>query len=71
MPDSRDDLRATEESLIEAANRVAHLEHEKLRRDLGDPRLANIAREVEVLARDITDKASAERELVEETRRRH
>jgi hypothetical protein len=62
----RDDLRSTAEALQEDADALAALEREKETLDPADPRLPDLARQVEELLRRMTTKAAAERELVDE-----
>lgn len=68
MRDARDDLRSTAEALQEDADLLAALEREKETLDADDPRLPDLARQVEELLRRMTTKAAAERELVDEIR---
>ena len=63
MPDPREDLRATEESILSDATRVVALEEEKIALDPGDPRVDQLSDRVEKLAGGIEDKAKAERAL--------
>ena len=66
MSEIRDDLRSTSEALQEDADLVKALEQEKEVLDPLDPRVAEIAREIESLLTRMRTKATAERELVEE-----
>ncbi|MEP6637877.1 MAG: hypothetical protein ABJC39_00880 [Chloroflexota bacterium] len=63
MPDPREDLRATEESILSDAAQVVALEEEKMALDPADPRVDRISERVEKLAGGIEDKAKAERLL--------
>lgn len=63
---ARDDLRSTAEALQDDADLLAALEKEKETLDPADPRMPELAREVEELLRRMTTKAAAERELVDE-----
>ena len=66
MPDPRDDLRATEESIRRDADHVKTLEKEKATLDPADPRVAHLSEQVERITARLQDKAAAERELTEE-----
>jgi hypothetical protein len=66
MPDAREDLRATEESIQRDAEHVMTLEEEKAALDPADPRVVHLSEQVEGIAARLQDKAAAERELSEE-----
>jgi hypothetical protein len=66
MPDSQEDLRATEESIRGDAERVKGLEEEKAALDPKDPRVQELSEEVGRLSASLEDKATAERELSED-----
>jgi hypothetical protein len=63
MPDPREDLRATEESIHGDAERVKDLEEEKWALDPEDPQVQELSEQVERLSASLHDKATAEREL--------
>jgi hypothetical protein len=65
MPDLRQDLRATEESIRRDADQMKTLEEQKERLDPTDPQVVRISEHVERLAAGLQDKAAAERELSE------
>jgi hypothetical protein len=65
MPDLRQDLRATEESIHRDAEQMKNLEGQKEGLDPADPRLLRLSEQVERLAAGLQDKSVAERELVE------
>ena len=66
MPDPVDDLRATSESILSDAERLASLEERKQRLDPTDPQVVALSREIEALTERIRRKATAEREIAEE-----
>jgi hypothetical protein len=66
MSDLHEDLRATEESIREDAQRVTGLEEKKATLDPGDPLVVQLSEQVEQLASGLRAKATAERELSEE-----
>jgi hypothetical protein len=59
----QEDFAATAESLREDAERVAEIEEEKQRMDIGDPRLDGLSYEAERLASDVQRKSRIERDL--------
>jgi hypothetical protein len=63
----RDDLRATEESIRRDTDRVEAIEDEKESLDPSDPRVAELADQVERTTAGLHHKAVAERELSEPT----
>ena len=63
MPDPREDLRATEESILTDATRVVALEEKKMTLDPGDPEVDQLSSQIERIAGGIEDKAKAEQEL--------
>jgi hypothetical protein len=67
MPDSRDDLRATEESIHRDADQVKRLEEEKAALDPADPKVGRLSEQVEHVTAGLRDKAAVERELSDET----
>ncbi|MEO7664232.1 MAG: hypothetical protein ABIV26_03835 [Candidatus Limnocylindrales bacterium] len=69
MDELEEDLRATAESIESDADRLASIEDEKKRLGLADPRLAELSREAETIARRLVPKTVAERALVVETQR--
>ena len=66
MADARDDLLATSEAIQDDADLLAELEKMKESLDADDPRMPELARRTEALARRMANKASAERELIDE-----
>ena len=66
VPDAVDDLRATADSLLTDAERLARLEERKLGLDPTDPAAVELSREIEDLTEQIRREAIAEREIVEE-----
>ena len=68
MPDPRQDLRATEDSIRRDADHVKTLEEEKAALDPTDPRVVRLSEQVERITARLQDKAAAERELSEEIR---
>jgi hypothetical protein len=66
MPDPRQDLHATAESIRRDAAQVKVLEEQKTELDPEDPRVVDLSEQVERLAAGLKDKAAAERELAEE-----
>ncbi len=69
VPDPREDLRSTEDSMSRDAERVEALEDQQARLDPEDPRIDALADEVERLSAELRDKAAAERELSEQVGR--
>ncbi len=63
MTDPREDLRATEESILSDAALVMALEEEKMALDPADPRVDQLSVQVQKLAGGIEDKAKVERSL--------
>lgn len=66
MTNPRDDLKATEQSIHRDAKRIAELEEQKASLDPTDPAVEQISDQVQEAARSLTDKTTAEQELVEE-----
>ena len=66
MPDARDDLRATSDSILSDADRLTRLEAQKQRLDPADPEVLALSQEIEELSVRLQRKAVAERELAEE-----
>ena len=66
MPDARDDLRATSDSILSDTDRLARLEAQKQRLDPADPEVLALSVEIEELSVRLQRKAVAERELAEE-----
>ena len=66
MPDPRDDLRSTAESIRRDAEQVMALEDEKTNLDPDDPRVDQLSEQVEHVTSGLQGKAAAERELSEE-----
>jgi predicted nuclease with TOPRIM domain len=65
MPDPRDDLRATEESIRNDTDRLKELEEQKASLDPGDERVPELSEQVERLSNDLRNKSAAERDLAE------
>ncbi len=63
MTDPREDLRATEESILSDAALVMALEEEKMALDPADPRVDQLSVQIQKLAGGIEDKAKVERSL--------
>jgi hypothetical protein len=63
MPDPREDLRATEESILTDATRVVALEEKKMELDPADPKVDQLSSQIERIAGGIEDKAKAEQAL--------
>jgi len=66
MPDAKDDLRATSEAVQDEAERLADMEARKQSLDPADPRVEELSREIEEMAKAIARKSTIERELSEE-----
>src|SRR3954471_13621930 len=66
MPDTRDDLRATSESIEADARHLARLEERKQTLAPEDPELLALSNEVEQLAIGLRHESAAEREISEE-----
>jgi hypothetical protein len=62
------DLHATAEDISADAARLSRIEDEKTGLDARDPRMAELSKESEQLARGIVPKAVAERELADEAK---
>ena len=63
---SEDDLRATSESILSDAERLASLEARKQRLASDDPELVALSMEIEALTARIHRKATVEREIAED-----
>ena len=63
---TRDDLRATAESLVEDAERLQEIELKKLDLEPDDTETRRLATRAEELAEDIANKARLEKQLAEE-----
>ena len=66
MDDLEEDIRATAQSIETDADRLAAIEDEKKTLPPGDPRLLELSREAEVIARGLVPKTVVERALVAE-----
>lgn len=66
MSEAQDDLRATADSIIEDAGRLAAVETEKRGLTPGDPRLVRLSEVAAAIARQILPKTKAESELAQE-----
>ena len=58
------DLRSTAESIVLDADRLRSIEEEKATLPIDDPRLADLSREAERIARRLVPKTAAESQLV-------
>jgi hypothetical protein len=65
MPSQRDDLRATEESIRNDADRLMDLEERKASLDPADERVPELSEQAERVSKELLDKSAAERELAE------
>jgi hypothetical protein len=65
MPDPREDLRATADSIIDDADRLRALEVEKNALDPADPRVDELSEKAVRVVDRLGDKAAAELELSE------
>lgn len=66
MSEAQDDLRATADSIIADAGRLAAVETEKRGLAPGDPRLVRLSEAAEDIARQIVPKTYAESEIATE-----
>jgi hypothetical protein len=66
VPDARDDLRATSDSILSDTERLASLEERKRRLDPADAEVLELSREIEALSVRLRQQATAEREIAEE-----
>lgn len=66
MPSPSDDLRSTIEAIHDDAKEIQDLEEEKAELDPSDPRLVTLSDQVQQVATELKDLATAERELSEE-----
>ena len=66
MPSPSDDLRSTIEAIHDDAKEIQDLEEEKAELDPSDPRLVTLSDQVQQVATELKDLATAERELGEE-----
>jgi hypothetical protein len=69
MPDPIEDLRSTEESILEDADTVAAMERDKTELDPTDPRVADLSDKIKRKTAELDDKAAAEQELAGQLRR--
>ena len=69
MDELEQDLRATAQSIESDADRLAAIEDEKKTLGSADPRLLDLSREAEQIAKRLVPKTVAERALAAETRR--
>ena len=67
MDDLEEDLRATAQSIEADADRLSAIEDEKKLLGSADPRLAELSREAEMIAKRLVPKTVAERELAGES----
>ena len=65
-PSPHDDLRSTIDAVHDHAERIAELEEEKAELDPADPRMVTLSAQVQRVADDLNDLATAERVLSEE-----
>ncbi len=63
MPDERDDLRATEDSIVGDAKRLIDLESAKAALDPGDPHVDVLSDQVVRLVEGLGEKAAIEQQL--------
>jgi hypothetical protein len=68
MDDLEEDIRAAAQSIEGDADRLAAIEDEKKLLTSDDPRLLELSREAEVIAKRLVPKTVAERALVSERR---
>jgi len=66
MSDPVNDLRATSDAVLNDAERLTELETRKRSLDPADPEVDRLSREIEDLARRLSHKATAERQLSDE-----
>ena len=66
MPNARDDLRATSDSILSDAERLISLEERKRRLDPEDAEVRMLSVQIEELSRRVHKEAKAEREIAEE-----
>jgi hypothetical protein len=66
MPDSEEDLRSTENSILRDAAQLKALESRKAELDPEDERVPELSFEAERIASAMRDKAVAERDLAEQ-----
>jgi hypothetical protein len=70
MPDPIEDLRSTEESILEDAESVLAMERDKSELDPTDPRVGDLSDRIKRKTTELDAKAAAEQDLVEEVNRR-
>ena len=66
MSDPVNDLRATSDAVLNDAERLTELETRQRSLDPADPEVDRLSREIEDLARRLSHKATAERQLSDE-----
>lgn len=66
MPDPIEDLRSTEESILEDAESVLSMERDKSELDPTDPRVGELSDRIKRKTTELDAKAAAEQDLVEE-----
>ena len=66
MPELEDELRATTEDVAAEAADLQEIEEQKAQLRPDDPRMAQLSREAERIARRLVPKTSAQREIVDE-----
>ena len=66
MPDARDDLRATSDSILSDTDRLATLEERKRALDPADPEVLALSVQIEELSVRLRQQATAERQIAEE-----
>jgi hypothetical protein len=66
MPDPIEDLRSTEESILEDAESVLAMERDKSELDPTDPRVGELSDRIKHKTAELDAKAAAEQDLVEE-----
>jgi hypothetical protein len=70
MPDPIEDLRSTEESILEDAESILAMERDKSELDPTDPRVGELSDRIKRKTTDLDAKAAAEQDLVEEVNER-
>jgi hypothetical protein len=69
MPDPIEDLRSTEESILEDAETVLAMEREKSELDPKDPRVGELSDRIKDKTTELDAKATAEQDLSEEVQK--
>ena len=66
MPDPIEDLRSTEEAILEDAESVLAMERDKSELDPTDPRVGDLSDRIKRKTSELDAKAAAEQDLVDE-----